>query len=219
MIDELEEQAARRNPFDLSPGMIVEVMTPENRLLFAGRVYTIYDGAVSIRELNDEKLPMALTDKPLKLGFFRERDKLVLRGKVCSSTLKMWKVDRLENAFTQEQRAFFRQGTGVELAARCGRPGEPPCPCQVLDISAGGMLISSGAEFREGERLCITGVPLSAGDPLFDFDCQIRRASVWKPGVFRYGCQFESLSPKDQDRLLRAIFALQREEIRKRRGL
>ena len=219
MIDEFKEQAARCNPFELSPGMIVEVMTPENRLLFPGRVYTIFDGAVSIRELNDEKLPMALTDKPVKLGFFRERDKLVLRGKVCSSTLKMWKVDRLENAFTQEQRSYFRQSTGVNLSAQCGRPDQPACPCQVLDVSAGGMLISSAEEFKEGERLCVTDVPLSANELPFTFDCLIRRASIWKPGVFRYGCQFESLSPKDQDRLLRAIFAIQREEIRKRRGL
>lgn len=218
MIDELEEQGGRHNPFDLSPGMIVEVMTPENRLLFAGRVYTIFDGAVSIRELNDESLPMALADKPVKLGFFRERDKLVLRGKVCGSTLKMWKVDRLENAFTQEQRSFFRQSTGVDLSAQCGRPGQPSCPCQVLDVSAGGMLISCSEEFQEGERLAVTGVPLSDGDPPFAFDCLIRRASVWKKDIFRYGCQFESLSPKDQDRLLRAIFALQREEIRRRRG-
>lgn len=218
MIDELEEQSGRRNPFELSPGMIVEVMTPENRLLFAGRVYTIFDGAVSIRELNDEKLPMALTDKPVKLGFFRERDKLVLRGKVCGSTLKMWKVDRLEKAFTQEQRSFFRQSTGVDLSAQCGRPGQPASPCQVLDVSAGGMLISSSEEFKEGERLTIMDVPLSAGEPPFTFDCLIRRASVWKKDIFRYGCQFESLSPKDQDRLLRAIFALQREEIRRRRG-
>lgn len=219
MIDELEEQAGRRNPYELRPGMIVEVMTPANRLLFAGRVYTIFDGAVSIRELNDEKLPMALTDKPVKLGFFRERDKLVLRGKVCGSTMKMWKVDRLENAFTQEQRSFFRQSTGVNLSAQCGRPDQPACPCQVLDISAGGMLISSSEEFKEGERLTIANVPLSPGEPPFNFDCLIRRASVWKKDVFRYGCQFESLTPKDQDRLLRAIFALQREEIRRRRGL
>lgn len=213
----IDEQSGERNPFDLRPGMIVEVMTPENRLLFAGRVYSIYDGAVSIRELNDESLPMALTNKPLKLGFFREQDKLVLRGKVCGSTLKMWKVNQLENSFTQEQRTFFRQSTGVELAAQCARPGEPAVPCQVLDVSAGGMLISSKEKFQEGERLCIIDVPLVDSDSPFTFNCLIRRASLWKQDVFRYGCQFEALSPKDQDRLLRAIFAIQREEIRKRR--
>ena len=32
--------------------------------------------------------------------------------------------------------------------------------------------------------------------------------------MIRYGCKFESLPPKEQDRLLRAIFVVQREEIR-----
>lgn len=220
MSGELDMESGARNPFDLRPGMFVEVMTPGNSLIFAGRVYTVFSGAVSIREINDESLPMALVDKPLKLGFFRERDKLVLRGKLCGSTMKMWKVDRLENAFTQEQRTFFRQSISVELAAQCRRPTDPGTfPCQVLDISAGGMLISGKEEFKEGERLCISDVPLAANEPSFTFDCQIRRATRWKKDIFRYGCQFESLSPKDQDRLLRAIFAIQREEIRKRRGM
>lgn len=223
MSDELDLPGPR-NPFDLRPGMKTEVMTPANRLLFVGKVNTIYDGAVSIRGADDDTLPMVLVNKPLKLRFFREQDNLVLQGKVCGSTMKMWKVDRLENVFTQEQRAFFRQNIGVELEAQCGRrsgvsgPAKLTFPCQVLDISAGGMLISSKEEFRVGDRLYITGIPLVAGEPTFTFNCQVRRAGLWKAGVSRYGCQFESISPKEQDRLLRAIFALQREEIRKRKG-
>lgn len=218
MSDEREAPSGWQDPFDLRPGMIVEVTTPADRLLFAGRLYSSYDGVASIRELNDEELPMVLVGKPVKLGFFRERDKLVLRGKVCSSTKRMWKIDQLENVFTQEHRTFFRQSTGVELAAQCGRPGEPTVPCQVLDVSAGGMLISCKEEFRQDERLSITEVPLVAGQPTFAFECTIRRASLWKKGVYRYGCQFETLSHKEQDALLRAIFALQREEIRKHRA-
>ena len=224
MSDELDVRPSARNPFDLRPGMKVEVMTPEDRLLFVGRVNTIYDGAISIREAYDATLSMVLVNKPLKLRFFREQDNLVLRGKVCGSTMKMWKVDRLESAFTQEQRAYFRQSISVELEAQCGRlsgedePDQQTFPCQVLDISAGGMLIGCKEAFNAGDRLCITDVPLVANEPAFSFNCQVRRAGVWNKGVIHYGCQFESLTPKEQDRLLRAIFTIQREEIRKRRG-
>lgn len=217
MIDEFDGQSGAQNPFGLRPGMIVEVTTPQDRLLFAGRMYSFYDGVVSIQDLNDDPLPMVLVGKPLKLGFFRERDKLVLRGKVCSSTMKMWKVNQLEKTFIQEQRSFFRQSTGVDLAAQCGRPQGPTSPCQVLDVSAGGMQISCTEKFEEGERLCIVDAPLLANQPPFTFNCLIRRASLWKGDVYRYGCQFDALSPKDQDRLLQAVFTLQREEIRKRR--
>ena len=64
----------------------------------------------------------------------------------------------------------------------------------------------------------IADAPLVANAPTFNFSCQIRRAGEWKKGVSRYGCQFDSLNPKDQDRLLQAIFTIQREEIRKRKA-
>ncbi len=180
---------------ELQPGMMAEVMTPDNRLLFVGRVDKVQETGVSIRETNDETLPMVLVNKPVKVRFYRETDNIVLHGKVCGSTIKMWKVDRLQSTFTSEQRAFFRQSISVNIEAQCGRPNRAGrsgalFPCKVLDISAGGMLISSAEVYIEG---------------------------AWKKGVNRYGCQFEALAPRDQDRLLQAIFTIQREEIKKRK--
>lgn len=205
-------------------GAAVEVMTPENRLLFVGKVDAIQDGAVCVRDPNDDMLPMVLINKELKLRFFAERGSVVLHGKVCGSTMRMWKVDRLQSAFTKENRAFFRQSISVAVNARCGRlasrGGRPSVmsPCQVLDISAGGMLVSCGEAYAEGERLLVTDVSLIDAEPPFSFLCLVRRAGEWKKGVTRYGCQFIALAAKDQDRLLRAIFAIQREEIRKRKA-
>lgn len=225
MSDELDVQSGVKNPFNLQPGMMTEVMTPDNRLLYVGRVNTVFDNAVSIREINDDILPMVLVNKEVKLRFFREQDNLVLQGQVCGSTMKMWKIDRMKSAFTREQRAFFRQSISVDVEAQCGKrtgaggPAKVTFPCRVVDISAGGMLISSRETFTLGDRLHVTDIRLVASEPAFAFNCQVRRAGVWKKGVFRYGCQFESLSLKEQDRLLRAIFAVQREEIRKRKLL
>jgi len=209
---------------ELRPGMVAEVMTPENRLIYVGRVEKIRDGGVYIREANDDTLPMVLVNKPVKVRFYREADNVVLHGKVCGSTMKMWKVDRLVSTFAQEKRAFFRQSISVDIEAQCGkipRKGERPerfSPCQVLDVSAGGMLISCPEVFAEGDHLMILNVPLVPSAPTFTFVCQVRRAGEWRKGVNRYGCQFMSLAPRDQDRLLQAIFALQREEIRKRKA-
>lgn len=208
----------------LWPGMMVEVMTPENRLIYVGRVDQIKNGGVYIREINNDTLPMVLVNKPVKVRFYRETDNIVLHAKVSGSTMKMWKIDRLESTFSREKRGFFRQSISIDLEARCGkRPGrgEYPnayFPCHVLDISAGGMLISCSESFVEGDHLLVDRVPLVAGAPAFSFSCQIRRAGEWKKGVSRYGCQFEELTPKDEDRLLQAIFTIQREEIRKRRA-
>ena len=67
-------------------------------------------------------------------------------------------------------------------------------PCQVLDISAGGILINCAEPFAEGDRLVIADAPLVANAPTFNFSCQIRRAGEWKKGVSRYGC-FRPSSP------------------------
>ena len=206
-------------------GAAVEVMTPENRLLFVGKIEAIQEGAVCVRDANDDTLPMVLINKDVKLRFFTDQGSVVLQGKICGSTMRMWKVDRLRSAFTQEHRAFFRQSISVEIMAQCGkctaRGGKPAVlfPCQVLDISAGGMLLSCKEVYAKGDHLWVTDIPLQANAPEFSFSCVIRRSGEWRKGVVRYGCQFMSLTAKDQDRLLQAIFAIQREEIRKRKAL
>ncbi len=223
MSDASTQKPGETRVIELQPGIMAEVMTPENRLIFVGRVERVQETGVSIREINNDTLPMVLVNRPVKVRFYREAGNIVLHGKVCGSTMRMWKVDRLKSTFIKEQRAFFRQSISVDVEARCGKiptRGEQPntfFPCQVLDISAGGILISCSEPFNEGARLMITDVSLVAGAPSYTFNCQIRRASEWRKGLSRYGCQFESLSPREQDSLLHAIFTIQREEIRKRR--
>lgn len=210
--------------YGLRPGMTVEVLTMKNRLTFMGRVESYKNGAVIIREANGDTLPMVLYNKEIKLRFFFNQKNLVLNGKVCGSTKYIWKVDRMESAFTKEQRAFFRQRISLKTPALCARrssagvEAKRAAPCQILDISAGGMLLTSQEEYQEGNRLSITGVYLVDPEDPFAFRCLVRRVGdAEEDGSIRYGCQFESIAPREQDRLLSAIFTLQREEIRRQK--
>ena len=196
--------------FGLHPDMTVEVLTMDNRLTFVGKVEMVRNGAVVLREAKGDSLPPVMYNKEIKLRYFQgERGSVVVNARVCGSTNLIWKVDRLESKYTQEQRA-----------ARCSRragingPAKKAAPCQILDVSAGGMLISSREEYEVNDRLSITGIYLAEGLEPFSFSCQVRRVGKPDMGVIRYGCQFEALPPKEQDRLLRAIFVVQREEIR-----
>lgn len=218
---QLSPQANVAAIFGLRPDMTVEVLTMENRLTFVGKVETVRNGAVVLREARGDSLPPVMYNKEVKLRYFQgERGNVVVNARVCGSTNLIWKVDRLESKYTKEQRAFFRQSISPDTAALCSRragingPAKKAAPCQVLDVSAGGMLISSREEYMVNDRLSITGIYLAEGLEPFSFSCQVRRAGERDMGVARYGCQFESLSPKEQDRLLRAIFIVQREEIR-----
>lgn len=226
VIEETEqtEETEAVDGFGLRDGMTVEVLTMENRLTFVGKVESYRNGAVVLRESKGGELPPVMYNKEIKLRFFRNRHNLVLFGKICGSTGTIWKVDRLESRFTKEQRAYFRQRVSTKVAAQCtkypgyGSPGGRTVPCQVLDVSAGGMLISSTEEYQVGDRLRVTKICLVEGEDAFSFNCHVRRAGEPEVGVIRYGCQFETLAPKEQDRLLRAIFIVQREEIRRQKA-
>lgn len=215
-----DEEAVMPSNFGLRQGTTVEVLTMENRLTFVGKVENFRNGAVILREAKGDELPPVMYNKEVKLRFFGGTGNVVLCGRVCGSTSLIWKVDSLESKFIKEQRAFFRQRISPNTEGLCSRrayggtKATRPAPCQVLDISAGGMLIASQENYQEGDRLSITGVLLVAGEDTFSFTCRVRRVGETETGMLRYGCQFETLSPKEQDRLLRAIFAVQREEIR-----
>ena len=217
---ERPEQNAANVDLGLRPGMTVEVLTMENRLTFVGKVESFRGGAVVIREAKGDELPPVLYNKEIKLRFFRERSNLVLQGKICGSSRSIWKVDRLESQFSKEQRAFFRQRISPNTPAVCtrrtslGSPTKQSDPCNVIDISAGGVLISSREEYQVDDRLSIDRVCLEGTPEPFDFRCKVRRVGEREMGSVRYGCQFETLSAKEQDRLLRAIFIVQRAEIR-----
>lgn len=210
---------AAPSDFGLCAGMSVEVLTPGERLMFVGKVDSFRGGAIIIRDAKGDELPPVMYNEEVKLRFFREQGSLVFQGKICGSTEMIWKVDRLESRFVKEQRAFFRQKISTQVQAVCARraASSKPVPCTVLDVSAGGILIASQEEYQQGDRLSITDIRLTRTEAAFSFNCYVRRVGGREMGFIRYGCQFETLPPREQDRLLRAIFAVQREEIKNKK--
>lgn len=204
----------------LRPGMTVEVLAVDGRRAFMGKVESCRGGAVVIRDSRGDDLPPVTYNAEVHLRFFHGEGNTELKGKVCGSTGQFWKLDRLEGSFTKEQRAFFRQRIRTDTRARCcrlsgvGVQGTTPIPCQVLDVSAGGILISCTGIYEVGDRLSVDNVRLTQRGEPFSFSCLVRRVGERSVGGIRYGCQFRTLSAKEQDRLLQAIFIVQREEIR-----
>ena len=207
----------------LRPDMLVEVMTSDNYLAFLGRVDSIRDGAVVLRDNRGNELPQVMYNREMRLSFKREGETTMLRGKICGCSEEIWKMDQLESMFTHDQRSSFRQSISTSIPAKCyrrrpprGEPERVGTECHVVDVSSGGLMFSSREIYETGDRLTLRGVWLvEAMDP-FNFNCQVRRAGdPEEDGVTRrYGCQFEPMPDREQDRLLRAIFTIQREQIR-----
>lgn len=216
---------------DIRIGMLVEVLTMKNTLTFVGRVKNFSPSAVlTIKEAADAELPPVLYNQEVKLRFFQEGKSLVLRGQVCGSNQWIWRVDRLESQFGAEHRMFFRQNVDLkaQVAQRTGPMGEgapgpdsapqapEKFPCQLLDVSVGGLLVRSRKAFQEGDCLQITDAVITAELGPFSFQCQVQRVQK-VGGNYLYGCKFLELSTKDEDRLLQAIFIVQRKDIHKQR--
>ena len=206
----------------LRPGMTVEVLTPENRLVFLGKVEGVKDGAVTVRDNRWNELPQVMYNREMRLSFKHDGDTTMVRGKICGCSEEIWKLDQLESMFTKDHRASFRQSISTSVEAKChrrlpprGDPEKEGTDCHVLDVSSGGLMFSSAESFEIGDRLTLKGIRLAESMDPFSFNCQVRRAGTPdEDGIARYGCQLEPMSDRDQDRLLRAIFTIQREEIR-----
>ena len=53
--------------------------------------------------------------------------------------------------------------------------------------------------------------------PPFALRCKVLRANE-QEGKYFHGCRFIDINPKEQERMVREIFLLQRDEIRRRNG-
>lgn len=223
-VEDLPQAAKWMDPdqLGLSPGMTVEVLTEGNRLVFLGKVDSITEGAVILRDNRGNELPHVVYNREIRLSYKHDGDTTMIRGKVCGCNDEIWKLDQLESMFTKDQRASFRQSISTSIPAKChrrrpprGDPEKVGADCQVIDVSSGGLMFSSKESYETGDRLLLKGARLAESLEPFSFGCRVRRVgSPDEDGIIRYGCQFEPMSDREQDRLLRAIFTIQREEIR-----
>lgn len=210
--------ASRRLEF--SAGTRVEVLSPENRLLFVARMRVVEGTIVELRRDTDDPLPRALYNSKIKLrGFQKNSQPFCLVGTVGRSSREFWQLENLEVLQTRENRVFFRQNT--DLDARVMPSGHyrgltrELVECKVLDISAGGARVLSRNVYMEGDRFQLRVEILPEERP-FSVTCQVLRITPRKGFKYEYGCKFEGLSEPEQQRLLRAVFEIQRKILQSR---
>lgn len=211
---------------NIQTGSIVEVLTQDNRLEVLGRVIAYTGDMISIQDAQGRDLPSVLYNRDVKLRIMQNGVSGIILGKICGSTRQFWKIDRLQKTTVSEKRENFRQvvRTGAKVqclqrstkAPRLSR-GQDPSTCSVLDISTGGILFRSTEPFQLGDRLLLTDVRIGQEKP-FRFTCFVLRVENVPGRGWQFGCQFESMDQREEDRLLRAIFSVQRQEIHKSRG-
>ena len=199
---------------ELYNGMKAEVLTPANTLIFVGRIKVLGGGALELRAEDGGLLPRALYNQAVKLRCFqRDGETFTLDGAVGPNGFDFWRIERLRYLHNSENRSFFRQNTGTD--GYVFSPKGQKYPCKLLDVSAGGARVVT-------EKLFQLEAALLPGEAPFAITCRVKRVQVRsKPGSpvkkFEYGCQFADLPPREQERLLQAIFTLQRKALQSQR--
>lgn len=210
-----------KEPPVLSPGMQVEVMTMENHLLFVGRLTLLDGGVLELRRGTGEALPQVLYNSRIKLqGFQHNSEPFVLEGVVGKTSREFWQVRDLSVLQNREGRSFFRQTTDLEARvmpkSHHRTAAQAAEQCKVLDISAGGARVLTRNIYEVGDTFVLEAELLPSERP-FTVACRVVRVTVKKEDRFEYGCQFEAIDEKERQRLLRAIFTIQRKTLRSRR--
>ena len=211
-------------------GMTLEVLTTENKPIFIGRTADMEDDAIDIASASGGEVPPVLYNTEVRLrGFLPGMRPIMLSGVVCGSAKHFWRVHQLKSLYVQENRGFFRQHISVEATVMCVnaifQPDAGPVPqeksgtspCHLLDISGSGLRLSCRRDYDVGDWLFVMDADLWPADAPFSFTCRVRRMEDDRLAKV-YGCQFEGLEPREQDRLLRAILQIQRRELQMQRG-
>lgn len=224
---DVRERETDLSQIDIRVNMLVEVLNVQNVLAFVGRVKEFDGNSLTIRDARDDFVPPVMYNQDVKLRFYHEGESLVLHGKINGSSRLIWRVDRLEKKFGVEKRAAFRQNVSVDASVQLLVPARSTTmtmrktgvtmSCKLLDISVGGLLIRCPANFQPMDRIRVSGIKILENSQAFSFQCMVRRIQVVRSN-FLCGCQFENLTTRDEDRLLQAIFAVQREHLRRQRG-
>ena len=214
-------------------GALCEVRNGQNDLLFVGKATKLAGGVLTLEESTGGLPPPVIYNTEVKLVVHAAgHDASVLGGRVCGSTRTLWRVGSLRRFQSAENRTAYRQkinavGRVVPLdgghdASALRRAADSPfsAPCQLIDISMGGALLSCRKGFERGDYLALLGVSLLPEETPLSFVCQVCRVDESSPAAFRYGCEFIGLTEREQNHLCGIIFTLQRKELpARRRGL
>ncbi len=211
-------------------GSVCELKTMANELVYQGKLTAVLYDPIEMIEVSASdggRMPLYEIDTPLKINVVNSKlGTLALGGRLYIANDDFWRVREIKLYNNFERRNFFR----VNLCAngKAAKDNEEhelekmlevvEYPAQLVDISLSGVLFSTEAEFELNDRVRLSEVYLDATNQPFLFFCKIVRVGEKGAQGRMYGCEFVDLDNREADRLCRAVFALQRAAIKRKKG-
>lgn len=207
---------------NLQLGMSLEVLTETGRTMFLARIEEISENSLMLVNASGGQVPPVVYNSVVQLRVIRQDMKTVLlQGIIKGSSSRFWLIEDVRG-YVRPGRALFRQPVSVKAAVACVNSTYAPdilsgsnenfVSCSVLDVSGSGLRLLSSERYQSGDWLNIKDLRLAPAKGDFSLVCRVLRVEQTKRGTYIYGCHFENMSQREQDRLIEAIFVLQRQD-------
>lgn len=221
----MEETTIEKKPLDIKDGMILDVIMQDEQVLFSGCVEEFNGDTLHLIDPDGGSVPPVTFGTELKLRCQNADDQIkVYHATVLGSRSTMWKIGELSDWYGWNRRNFYRQSVSVDARvlrakryhAQSMQNLDVKVACRLLDVSGAGVRVAcSQAVFEVGDHIHITDATLLPNEPPFSFLCIVKRIEKARLNNI-YGCQFFGLDPREEDRLVRAVFHLQLQERKQR---
>lgn len=222
---------------ELKVGMRLEMLSENQTPLFKGVISKKDDECIWVSHAEGSEVPPVVYNSRVRLkGYKKDDNILILCGTVLGSTPLFWKIGQISEFSIFNKRENYRHPVAIVTTARRlpNRPGEEPeeeteeeteeeCvavgteQCAVVNISIGGVLFCCDHRFPVNATVQLGEIRFYPDHLPFVLRCKVLRASE-QDGRYFHGCRFIDLSGKEQERMVREIFLMQRDEIRRRNG-
>lgn len=206
-------------------GCLCEVRKLDNALVFLGRISAFDGRAITVLPTGGKEAPPVIYNDTFKLVLhITGEPALSWTGKICGSTRSFWRLDHMIRCHFREQRTAFRQTVNLRANVLCINALYPDATphadqlyarlCRVMDVSLGGIQLRGQDLYRPGDHLLLMNLWLIEGaEQPFVFTTCVRWSEQISRMECRYGCAFERMNIRDEDRLCAAILELQRSDI------
>jgi len=198
----------------LYAGMPVTVEDNENLICFAGKLASYSSTGLSVEPLSRrERLPAMRRGAHINIrGYRKDVSSIDLAAVVKDSESGILRAGELTLVTHPEKRRDFRlplNREGEVFAFNDLRMMRPEI-CTVINISQGGICISSDVKREEGSLLRLR-VCLMEGTPEQLFSGTVVRVTPREGGFFEYGIRFAPLDERRASELINIIFNIQRQ--------
>lgn len=198
-------------------GLQVEVLNMEGGLLFMARLSISDSGMAKLWQSSEGLVPPFEPPLPVKLRGYYEHDKKAVHfeGGLSPVDGNIWSMEDLRLMSEENDRAFFRENTQLTGDMRLvGWVGAESKPCDIINLSAGGVCIRSAEEYQKSDKLLLT-TTLREGTAPVTLLCEVCRVMLKPNAPNEFGCRFLNLDEPREDQIVETIMELQRQKLKR----